>query len=271
METIDYNPAKKVLLSVKGHPYDRNGFFRIFEQQDEVAVTAVEQPATEYILESPGIFTFDALVFYDMPGIDFSSRPPCFVEPSASLKSRFQELTKQGMGLVFLHHAIAGWPTWEEYGDIIGGRFFYRPSELKGVAVADSGYRHAVDYRAQVLCEHPVTQGIPASFPVRDELYLYEVLDDDLVPLLASSYDFSAENFNSAFAAVGGGNAGAEWHAKPGSNLIGWARRHNNSPVVYLQMGDAPDAYGNEHIQKLIFNAIAWVSSPEAKAWARQR
>ena len=78
------------------------------------------------------------LVFYDMPGIDFSTQPPGFVAPSDKLKEGFMSLLEAGKGMVFLHHAIAGWPLWPEYGEVIGGRFFYSPTASRGEPVLDS-------------------------------------------------------------------------------------------------------------------------------------
>ncbi|MGV0036659.1 MAG: hypothetical protein ACNYPE_17540 [Candidatus Azotimanducaceae bacterium WSBS_2022_MAG_OTU7] len=40
-------------------------------------------------------------------------------------------LLEAGKGMVFMHHA-AGWPAWEEYAEIIGGRFLYLPDTLRG-------------------------------------------------------------------------------------------------------------------------------------------
>ena len=49
------------------------------------------------------------------------------------------------------------------------------------------------------------------------------------------------------------------WDHADGSNLIGWARTSGRSRIVYLQCGDAPAAYANEHFRRLIANAIDWV------------
>tara|TARA_B110000037_G_C16882265_1_gene408485 strand:+ start:463 stop:678 length:216 start_codon:yes stop_codon:yes gene_type:complete len=46
-----------------------------------------------------------------------------------------------GKGMVFMDHAIAAWLAWEEYADIVGGRFLYQAGELREKKVPDSGYR----------------------------------------------------------------------------------------------------------------------------------
>jgi len=51
------------------------------------------------------------------------------------------------------------------------------------------------------------------------------------------------------------------WVHTNGSNLIGWARTCERSRIVYLQCGDGPTAYANEHFRRLISNAVEWVGS----------
>jgi type 1 glutamine amidotransferase len=61
----------------------------------------------------------------------------------------------------------------------------------------------------------------------------------------------------------------ADWHHSAGSNLVGWAKRWGNSPIVYLQGGDDAAAMANEYFRRLVHNAIRWVSSDDARSWAR--
>lgn len=272
MSVIDYHSPLRVLVSVKGHPYPRDDFFRVFEEMPGVAYTSVEQPASQVLLSPEHAADYDAVVLYDMPGIDFSTQPPGLVPPSPTFQREFLELLEQGKGMVFLHHSIAGWPLWPEYAEIVGGRFLYLPGELRGRACSDSGYRHAVSYTAEVLAEHPVTAGLEGHFPVSDELYLYQVFEQDVVPLLASDYPFDREHFYSARQAVNGAMYSREgWQPTPGSRLIGWVKHYRNSPLVYLQPGDDQATYENPAFRRLLRNALQWVSSDEAAAWARHR
>lgn len=272
MSTIDYNSDCHVLVSVKGHPYPRDAFFDLFESMEGIAYTAVEQPASQLFLSPEHAVGFDAAVLYDMPGIDFSQRPPRLVAPPEALQHSLPALLERGFGLVFLHHAIAGWPLWPEYGEIIGGRFLYRPGDVRGRRSPDSGYRHAVAHRVHVVQDHPVVDGVERDFPLTDELYLYEVFSDSVIPLLRSDYPFDRDHFYSAEQAVTGrlySNEG--WEHLPGSNLVGWVKHYRNSPVVYLQPGDDAIAYENQNFQRLLENALRWVTSAGAHEWARQR
>jgi len=256
--------AQNILLSVKGHPYERQAFYNVFDDMDKLDWTLVEQPAAQALLNVKQAAAYDALVFYDMPGIAFhEDAPPDITPPPEAFRRDFQKLVSTGHGFVFLHHAIAGWQDWETYSEIIGGRFFYLPRECRGEMRQDSGYRHDVTHQVEVLADHPVTAGLPPHFEITDELYLYEVFEDDVTPLLRSDYHFTADNFYSAAAAVCDGklNDNSGWTHNPGSSLVGWTREVGNSRIVYLQFGDGPSAYANVYYRTLIANAINWVST----------
>lgn len=256
---------RDILLVTKGHPFEREPFFQIFDEMPGLNWTHVEQPAARalYTVEQAG--AYDAYVAYDMPGITFAPEGPAFETPPESFRREFMRLVEAGHGFVFLHHAIAGWPAWPEYAELLGGRFLYVPTEVRGERRLDSGYRHGVKHNVRVLADHPVTAGIPPTFEITDELYLYEVFADDVTPLLASDYAFVRENFYSAAHVVQRGRMhdNSEWEHPPGSSLIGWTREIGRSRVVYLQCGDDPVAYANEHFQRLLANAIDWVSARE--------
>lgn len=255
----------ETLLVVKGHPYEREPFYAMFDEMQDVNWTLVEQPAAQALFNVEEAEQYDAYVLYDMPGIQFdpiAGNGPHFIEPRQAYKDRFLELIERGHGFVFLHHAIAGWPAWPEYADIIGGRFLYMPAELRGEARPDSGYRHEVTHTVRTVGEHPVLEGVPSSFEITDELYLYEVFAEDVQPLLVSDHEFTAENFYSAAHVVRDGKmfSNEGWAHADGSNLIGWTREVGKSRIVYLQCGDDPVAYANEHFKRLLKNAIEWVS-----------
>jgi type 1 glutamine amidotransferase len=266
---IRYGERLNVLVAAKGHPYSRDNFMAMFDDLPGIACTLVEQPAAGLLMNPDCMRRFDALVLYDMPGLDFrAADPPGFPPPDASLVAGLRAVLHEGKGVVALHHAIAGWPAWPEYGAWLGGRFLYKPDGDR----LDSGYRHDVAYDAKVLLPgHPVTQGLPASFPMTDELYLYEVFEDGKIPLLGAEYCFAHENFHSAHQAVCGRMFSRDgWLHPAGSALIGWVKRAERSPLAYLQPGDGPDAYQNGHYRQLLANAIGWAASDAALAWARE-
>lgn len=262
MPTIDYHAPLRCLVAVRGHPFDRTAFDAMFQAMSGISATMVDQPAAAQLMNPDAMRDYDALVLYDMPGLDFSGidGPLATIEPPDALKVGFRALLEQGKGVVALHHALAGWPTWDEYGDWLGGRFLYRPQMVRGTLCPDSGYRHDVDYRAELASDHPVTAGLPQSFAMQDELYLAEIFDHKLTPLLRSSATFTRDHFWSADRAIHGHMFDHEgWDHPPGSNLIGWTKTALKSRLVYLQPGDGPLAYDNPHYLRLVENALRWV------------
>ena len=256
-----------IALITKGHPFDKTAFFAMFDALPDIRWTHVEQPLAQALFEPSLARQFDAFVLYDMPGLEFRAEaPPGQPAPPLAFARHFEALVAEGFGFVFLHHAIAGWPAWDRYGQTIGGRFSYLPGPFAGVERRDSGYRHSVTHQLQVLADHPVTAGLPAQFEMTDELYLFDALEDEVTPLLSSRHAFTADNFYSAEHAVAQGRmfSNEGWAHPEGSNLVGWARTPGASRLVYLQGGDDPVAYASEHYRTLIGNAIAWVSDHKA-------
>lgn len=268
MPTIDYHAEIRCLVSVRGHPFDRTAFDAVFQQMAGIAATMVDQPAAAHLMNTDAMREYDVLILYDMPGLDFSGRdaPLVIHDPPEAVKSGLRALLMEGKGVVALHHALAGWPSWDEYGEWLGGRFLYQPRQLRGVECLDSGYKHDVEYEAELVTEHPVTAGLPPRFAITDELYLAEIFEEDITPLLRSSATFTRDHFWSADRAIKGHMFDSEgWDHPPGSNLIGWAKKAINSRLIYLQPGDGPSAYQNPHYRLLVENAIRWVSAPSSR------
>jgi hypothetical protein len=271
MPTIAYHADIRVLVAVRGHPFDRSAFAALFDGMADIGVTFVDQPAAALLMRPELADAFDVLLLYDMPGIDFTGPiPGAPVPPDAALQAGLDALLKRGIGVVALHHAIAGWPAWPAYAGWLGGAFPYRSGPLRGRTVPDSGYRHEVAYQARVTRPHPVTEGLPSIFAMQDELYLFEVFEDEVTPLLTAEHGFTAANFYAATHAIEGRMFSNEgWDHPPGSSLVGWVKRAERSPLVYLQPGDDAVTYANPHYRRLVENAIRWTASPEAKTWAK--
>ena len=151
-----------------------------------------------------------------------------------------------------------------EYRNIIGGQFLYTPRRLDAIEVQDSGYRHKVRHEISVVDPtHPIVDGLPSRFAMTDELYLYEVDEPSITPLLTSDYTFEPTHFYSAAAVVQRGlmHSNDGWTHPAGSNIVGWTKHYDNSRICYLQGGDDAEAWQSEHFQQLLNNAIAWASA----------
>ena len=252
----------QALVVTKGHPFEREPFFQALDAirkpdpQTVIKWTHVEHPAAEAVLTPDGAAAFDVIVFYDMPGVVFTHGDPPFAvyEPSDRFKSNFLALLDAGKPMVFMHHAIASWPTWPEFAEIVGGRFHFLPGELRGKAYPGSGYRFRADQTISVVDPtHPIIEGLAEAFPIRDEVYLYSVFENDVTPLLRSDFAFKAENFR---------YGGVDFKNHPeGSNLVGWTKKARNSSIAYLQFGHDHVAYADPHYRRLVANAVKWAAA----------
>lgn len=266
----------RVLLVVKGHPYHRQAFYDVFDADTGIEWTLVEQPAAQALFHPERAEGFDVFVMYDMPGITFTrADPPLrFTDPPADYVEGFEALLDAGKGMVFLHHAICSWPTWDRMAEIIGGRFHYAPATLRGVDYPDSGYLLDVEHHVEVVDpDHPICAGLGDGFDIVDELYQFPVFTDDVVPLLRTTFDVAdASKFYSPYQAISGRRDSNEgWTHPAGSPLVGWVKHAGSSPVAYLEFGDSPGAYANPNYRRALGNAIRWAASPEAHEWARAR
>lgn len=269
----------RTLLVTKGHPFDYNAFYAMFAALPGVDWTQVEQPAAQVILRPENAAAYDAVLFYDMNGIA-PEGSGAFPTPPPDYARGVEALLERGAGLVLLNHATVQWPGWPLWRELSGSSFMLRQGTLGGQTVPGSGYRggageperNARHFLKAVAPGHPVLEGLGDGFEIVDELYLKTAVfdhDPDVVPLLRSDYSFSQENFNPP--PLASPDEQRAWRHPPGSDLIAWAKRVRNSPVVATDAGDGPAAYANPAFRRFLTNAIHWVASPEAREWARRR
>jgi hypothetical protein len=258
----------RVEVVTGGHPFDAEAFFAVF---DAFAASGRIEWHAATTPSAPGHddVTHDVTVFYDMPGLRFvrSADDPHYpvelVEPTTAQQDVYSQLTSAGVGLVFLHHAVASWPAWPGFAELVGARFHYQPGELRGMRYPDSGYRFDVTHTVEVLDErHPVCVGLDPSFTITDELYCFPVLERDVAPLMRTTYDTAdCTSFFSADAAIRGrrdDNSG--WTHPAGSDLVAWTRAVRASRLVYLQFGDGPVTYADPSFRAVLANAIEWTA-----------
>jgi type 1 glutamine amidotransferase len=268
----------RVLAVTGGHRFDLDAFRAML---DAVCVTADDgrhwtwahavQPLAQRWLD--GDAPFDAVLCHDIPGLHLKrGEPPRRIDPEPWVPVALAEMFERGTGVVVLHHALAGWPSWDGWADAVGGRFLYAPGPLHGAPWPSSGTR--IDtYTARVLAaDHPVCAGVD-DFVLTDELYCCPVFEDRVVPLLGTDADTAPGRFVSTYEHVLVGEEAAPRCVghPPASSLIAWATSAGNSPVVVLQPGDNAETFALPPYRRLLGNALAWVASAEARAWAASR
>src|SRR5689334_10884037 len=137
----------KVLLITGGHGFEREPFLKVFRENPKITLTHAEHSkGTADAYDRPDLFNYDVVVLYDMPK-----------EINEAQKQRFIELTRKGIGLVVLHHALVSYQHWPDYERIIGGH--YPEEDGKGGVVTEKvGYQHDVDYTVKIVAkDHPIT------------------------------------------------------------------------------------------------------------------
>jgi len=267
-----------VLIVSKGHAFAHDAFLAMFADMPGVTTTLVEQPAAQVVLQSGDADRYGCALFYDMSGIpgiglshdDANERG----EPHPRYRAAIEALLDRGTGIVMLNHATVSWPNWPLWREISGTSFMLRRGLLDGAEVPGSGYRGAhgplpnATIRVQPAAAHPVLEGLGDGFDITDELYLKTAaFERRVVPLLRGDYDFVETNFSPPPLAPPAERA--NWHHPPGSNLVAWANAARASPVVATDLGDGPDAFGNSAFHTFLGNALRWVASANARAWAR--
>lgn len=263
--------AIETLIVHKGHNFNYSGFFAMFDENPEVNSTAVEQPAAQVMLRPENVQPYDTIVFYDMLAIDGSPIPEDY-------KASIEALIESGKGIVMMNHATLQWPAWEGWREISGSSFrLGGEGEVFGEIVPASGYRggggeperNGHHHLSPVQKGHPVLEGLEDGFDIVDEIYIKTKGFESrpgILPLMRSDYPMVKENFN---APVASAEERAKWDHPEGSDLIVWANKAGNSPVVAMDAGDGPEAYTNPQFRKLLNNAIHWVASDDARAWVK--
>ncbi len=222
--TMTAGKPLRVLIVTGGHDFEREPFFEMFRSFEGITFEEVQHPNAHARLTPEGAKGFDVIVLYDM-----------WQPISDESQQAFVRLLKQGKGLVALHHSLASYQTWQEYRNIIGGRWHMDRWKQNGAERGASTFQHDVQFKVQVVGpRHPVTRGLQ-DFDIRDETYgNFEVLPK-VKPLLTTD--------------------------EPTSNrVIAWAHTYGRSRVVYIQLGHDHYAYENPNYRRLVLQAMRWVA-----------
>ncbi len=250
----------QLLAITGGHRFDLDAFGAMLD-----AVTAdlgwrwehATQPEAQDRLRPGEAGGWDAILLHDIPGLTLArGAEPVVHEPTADVRRDVLRALELGVGIVATHHSLAGWPSWDDWASVLGGRFLYAPGRLRGEDVPASGYRMA-RYRVIVNPDHPICDGVE-DFEVDDELYLCPVFESEVDPFLETDADVSPGAMIDTYREVRfGERVGAQ--DQRGSRYLGWSKTHGRSRIVYLLPGHGPATMGNEQYRRVLSNACRWV------------
>ena len=268
----------RVLFISAYHAFDRENLFRCLDRMGtEITWTHVEHPAAEHFFDPALAKDYDVFLNYDCfagskmeTGAD-GRRTRVSPPPSKKLQADMKRLMTNGdKGFVFFHHAIASWcHAWpagingsNAYVEVMGAAADWGTpiKNIRGVDYPPSGALGGTNQRITVVDKsHPITAGVE-DFDIVDEAYLCPIFEDSVHPLLRTNF----VPVDTAFPA----RPQVKGHPA-GSNLTGWYKAAERSPVVYIQHGHDIRAWENPAFRRLMLNSIKWAASPESKTWAR--
>jgi type 1 glutamine amidotransferase len=228
-------PAKiRVLLTYGGHSFDEKPFYALWDSLPGIVYTKAKMPEAADMLK-PGLEKdFDVIVMYDQVKVITPEQQKAFVA-----------LLNRGIGLIAMHHNIGAHDNWDEYRNIIGGKFLHGEVKIGDKTFGPSHWRDDQEMDITVADrQHPITAGID-NFHVCDEAYRDCYHDPDGKVLLTTNHPQN-------------------------DPPIAWVKQYGKSRVFYLQLGHGPSAWQQPAYPKLLTNGIRWVAEkptePKASA-----
>jgi len=214
----------RILVITGGHDYKKDQFNQM--------LASLGKNITYQIAEFPSAFDmflpenrskYDVLVFYHM-----------WQKITDEQAKVFADCIKEGKPLVALHHSICAFDDWPEYFNIIGGKYFHKPTTVNGKEYAACSYIHDIHFKAKVTdSKNPITKGVK-DFDLFDETYKGYYVEEGVTPLLTTDEPSSTP-------------------------VIGWTKIYGKARVVTLQSGHDVPTFENPNFRRLLKNSIEWV------------
>lgn len=222
---LSLQAATRVLVITGGHEFEKPQFFKLFEDNTNIVVKAVEHPKAHEMFKPEHAGEYDVVVLYDM-----------WQEITPEAQQNFASVIKSGKGLVAMHHCLASYQGWQEYEAMIGGKYHLDKWNDHGSEKPGSTYKHDLEIPVKVSKSwHPVIRGLK-DYTIHDETYGGFSVAPEVTPLLTTDEPTS-------------------------SKTIAWAKTYGKARVVYIESGHDHQAYENPNFQKLVAQAIEWVAA----------
>jgi uncharacterized protein len=213
----------RILVITGGHDYKKEPFNKMLSGLGENITFQIAELPGAYDMFLPENRTkYDVLVFYHM-----------WQQITDEQAKVFAECIREGKPVVVLHHSICAYDNWPEYFNIIGGKYFHKPTVVKGKEYPACSYIHDVHFNVKIINpRNPVTKGLN-DFEIFDETYKGYYVEDGVTPLLTTD--------------------------EPSSNhLIGWTKKYGKARIVTIQSGHDVPTFENPNFRKLLRQAIEW-------------
>jgi len=219
--------TEKILIVTGGKKFQEQEFYDIFNSFNDIVYDTISKPNAFKLFGDDRINQYKAILFYD-------TYQPITEEE----KKAFLTIFDKGIGCVFLHHSLVSHQEWDEYENILGGRYFHKPYEVDGKKYGPSTYKHDQDFNVIIVDKnHPATKNLE-EFKIRDEIYLNYKIHDNVIPLITT------DNCETGM-------------------YIGWTKVYKNSRIVVNLLGHDEFAYQNAGFRDLLKKTIVFVSNKE--------
>jgi type 1 glutamine amidotransferase len=220
------NPIR-ILVITGGHDYKADQFNQMLASLgDNIKYQISELPAAYDMFLPENRNKYDVLVFYHM-----------WQKITDEQAKILADCIREGKPLVALHHSICAYDDWPEYFNIIGGKYFHKPTIVKGKEYPACSYIHDLHFKVKIVNpENPVTKGL-SDFEIFDETYKGYYVEEGVTPLLTTDEPSSAP-------------------------VIGWTKTYGKARIVTLQSGHDAPTFENPNFRKLLKQAIEWVYKP---------
>lgn len=213
-----------ILVVTGGHDFEREPFEEMFNSMEGLKWEEVVQPKANRMIADEEVDEYDVLVFYDM-----------FQPITEAEKEAYIKLLEDGKPMLFFHHALVSYQNWDEFEQIIGGRYYDEKRYPEKPDIGFSTYLHETEIGVELMnVNHPVVNGLN-DFTLFDEVYGNTLVLPGVKPIIGTDHPQS----------------------KP---IIGWENQYANSTIIYLQPGHGKSSFENENYRTLLYQSIQYLA-----------
>jgi uncharacterized protein len=167
---------------------------------------------------------FDAIFFYGAAGIDLTP----------AQKADLLSFVKQdGKGFIAVHTSELAFPSWLEYGQLIGGRYDEHPWTMQAPVIVEDR-------------EFPATRHFPPVFNLHEEFYQTKDFSRNDIHVLMR---LDADKVDLTRPLV---------HRTDKDFPLVWAKMYGKGRVFVSLLNHEINSWDNPDLQKMYFEAIKW-------------